>query len=134
MGKKGIMPADKYIGARIRARRLQLKFSQGHLADALGITFQQIQKYEKGSNRVSGSRLCQVAHALNVNEAFFFDGMPGGSGGSGGKSKSNGDGLHFQDVMTTRDGQDLIEAFHKIKNKLMRRQIVDLAVTFARME
>jgi transcriptional regulator with XRE-family HTH domain len=125
---KSIMAADKHIGSRIRIRRLELKMSQERLGDELGITFQQIQKYEKGANRVSGSRLCQMANALGVSEAYFFEGAPGGS------KHSNGAGHHFNEVMTTRDGQDLIEAFHKIKSKTRRRQLVDLATTFAGME
>src|ERR1700680_2298696 len=74
-------PTDKYVGARIRMRRLMLGMSQTALAQGLGLTFQQIQKYEKGVNRIGASRLQQIAHILRVPVEFFFEGAPGVAGG-----------------------------------------------------
>jgi transcriptional regulator with XRE-family HTH domain len=74
---KVIQPADKLIGLRIRARRLELDMSQEKLADAIGVTFQQVQKYEKGTNRVSGSRILQVAKVLKMDVADLFEAADG---------------------------------------------------------
>lgn len=74
--KKAPNPTDKHIGDRIRMRRLQLNRSQGWLGEQLGLTFQQIQKYERGMNRVGGSRLGQIAVALKAPPAWFFEGAP----------------------------------------------------------
>src|SRR5215813_9217929 len=74
MAKK-VLPADKHVGARMRARRLILGITQTELGDACAITFQQIQKYEKGVNRIGSSRLAQIAASLEVPVAFFFEGL-----------------------------------------------------------
>src|SRR6187455_977291 len=80
MAKKVPNPIDKHVGSRVRMRRMMLGMSQGRLGDALGLTFQQVQKYEKGVNRVTASRLRQIAHILQVPESFFFDGGPNAAG------------------------------------------------------
>src|SRR5437899_12651933 len=74
--QKSPNPIDRHVGSRLRMRRMMLDMSQTALADALGITFQQVQKYEKGTNRISAGRLQQVCHTLQVPIAFFFDGSP----------------------------------------------------------
>src|SRR3954467_12577098 len=71
-------PIDKYVGSRVRMRRLMLGMSQEKLGEAFGLTFQQVQKYEKGMNRISASRLQQAAQILDVSVPFFFEGAPGG--------------------------------------------------------
>ena len=76
MAKKAPNPTDKHVGARVRMRRMMLGMSQEKLGDALGLTFQQVQKYEKGANRIGASRLQQIAHILQVPVSFFFDGAP----------------------------------------------------------
>ena len=76
-------PIDKYVGSRIRMRRIMLGMSQEKLGDALGLTFQQVQKYEKGTNRVGASRLQQIADVLQVHVSFMFEGAPGGAAGGG---------------------------------------------------
>ena len=76
--KKSPNPIDKHVGSRVRMRRMMLNMSQSGLGDALGITFQQVQKYEKGTNRISASRLQQVCHILQVPIPFFFEGAPAG--------------------------------------------------------
>jgi transcriptional regulator with XRE-family HTH domain len=75
--KKDSDPVDKHVGSRVRMRRKMLNMSQGELADALGVTFQQVQKYEKGSNRISASRLQEAARILQVPVPFFFEGGQG---------------------------------------------------------
>ena len=76
MGKRGPSPADKYIASRMRTRRRALGMSQGKLGEALGLTFQQVQKYELGTNRIGAGRLLHVAHILDVPITFFFEGAP----------------------------------------------------------
>src|SRR5712692_9973126 len=74
--KKGPNTVDKHVGSRVRMRRLMLSMSQEKLGDALGLTFQQVQKYEKGTNRIGASRLQHISHTLQVPVAFFFEGAP----------------------------------------------------------
>ena len=76
MAKKAPNPIDKHVGSRVRMRRMMLSMSQEKLGDALGLTFQQVQKYEKGTNRIGASRLQQISHILQVPVAFFFEGAP----------------------------------------------------------
>src|SRR5438132_9700768 len=76
MVKKAPNPIDKHVGSRVRMRRMMLGMSQEKLGDALGITFQQVQKYEKGTNRISASRLQHISQILQVPVAFFFEGAP----------------------------------------------------------
>ena len=76
MAKKAPNPTDKHVGARVRMRRMMLGMSQEKLGDALGLTFQQVQKYEKGANRIGASRLQQISHILQVPVSFFFEGAP----------------------------------------------------------
>ena len=75
--KKATNPIDRHVGSRVRMQRMMLGMSQEKLGEAIGLTFQQVQKYEKGTNRISASRLQHIAHVLNVPVAFFFDGAPG---------------------------------------------------------
>jgi transcriptional regulator with XRE-family HTH domain len=76
MAKKAPNPIDKHVGSRVRVRRMILAMSQAKLGDALCLTFQQLQKYEKGTNRIGASRLQQISHILQVPVSFFFDGAP----------------------------------------------------------
>jgi transcriptional regulator with XRE-family HTH domain len=76
MAKKDIKEVDSHVGALVRDRRMALGMSQTALGEAIGLTFQQVQKYEKGVNRIGSSRLVQIANALKVSPTFFFDGAP----------------------------------------------------------
>jgi transcriptional regulator with XRE-family HTH domain len=76
MAKKAPNPTDLHVGKRVRMRRMMLGMSQEKLGDALGLTFQQVQKYEKGTNRIGASRLQQISHTLQVSVEFFFEGAP----------------------------------------------------------
>src|SRR5690348_17642990 len=81
MSTKAPNPVDKYVGSRVRMRRIMLGMSQEKLGEALGLTFQQIQKYEKGTNRVGASRIQQISEVLQVPVSFLFEGGPSGSAG-----------------------------------------------------
>src|SRR4051794_41871508 len=84
MSTKAPNPVDKYVGSRVRMRRIMLGMSQEKLGEALGLTFQQVQKYEKGTNRVGASRIQQIAEILQVPVSFLFEGGPSGVAGPGG--------------------------------------------------
>src|SRR6478735_1455104 len=102
-GRETPNPIDIHVGSRVRMRRIMLGMSQAKLADALGLTFQQVQKYEKGANRVSASRLRQIAHILQVPEPFFFEGGPMLAG----QPRRDGESAPLSDVSTflaTKDG------------------------------
>jgi len=118
-------PIDKHVGGRVRMRRMMLDMSQSGLGDALGITFQQVQKYEKGTNRISASRLQQVCHTLQVPIAFFFEGLPEAPAVASSNELQHSVG-QFTDFMATREGLTLAKAFMRISNAQLRRRIVNL--------
>ena len=125
MATKSPNPTDKYVGSRVRMRRLMLGMSQGALADQLGITFQQVQKYEKGTNRISASRLQGMCHILQVQVPFFFDGAPqiAGHSGKGAKAPSP---AYVSDFLASSDGLKLVRAFTQIADAQLRRSLVRL--------
>jgi transcriptional regulator with XRE-family HTH domain len=118
-------PIDKHVGSRVRMRRMMLDMSQTTLGDALGITFQQVQKYEKGTNRISASRLQSVCHVLQVPVTFFFDGAPQ-TGVMPASSERQPSPNRLTDFMATRDGLSLAKAFMRISDVQLRRRIVNL--------
>ena len=125
MAKKGPNPIDKHVGSRVRMRRLMLGMSQGKLADGLGLTFQQVQKYEKGANRIGASRLQHLANILQVPVPFFFEGLPTVEDQkSRAGSPSHSDVFEF---LATIDGVRLARAFTRIPDAKLRRTIVDVA-------
>ena len=119
---------DIYVGKRIRMRRLALDMNQTKLADAVSLTFQQIQKYEKGTNRVSASRMQQFAQILKVPISFFFEGSPAAEVPGGGKvsGKAAVSPAYVNDFLASRDEQTIIKAFTQIEDKKLRRSIVFL--------
>ncbi len=127
MTKKAPNPIDKHVGSRVRMRRMMIGMSQEKLGEKLGITFQQIQKYEKGTNRVGASRLQQIATSLSVPPSFFFEGapVPDGAEAGGGFSEPSSP-AYVSDFLATSDGLALTKAFMKIKDPKVRRRIVDL--------
>jgi transcriptional regulator with XRE-family HTH domain len=129
--KKGPKPTDEYVGARIRMRRLMLAMSQTSLGDAVGLTFQQIQKYEKGTNRVSASRLQQFAEILDVPMSFFFEGGPAAQVTAKARTKGAVTPGYVMDFLSSREGQDIIKAFSRIKDQKLQRKIVELAKELA---
>ena len=113
MPKGALNPVDKHVGSRVRMRRLMLDMSQTDIADALGLTFQQVQKYEKGANRVSASRLQHISQILQVPVSFFFEGAPAASGIPQ-AVKGTGDApspAYVSDFLATSDGLSLVKAF-----------------------
>jgi transcriptional regulator with XRE-family HTH domain len=116
--KKSPHPTDVHVGSRVRMRRMIVRKSQTNLGDALDLTFQQIQKYEKGTNRISSSRLQQIADALEVPVTFFFEGLQSASGGP-----SNS---FIMEYLSSPDGLRLAKAFCSLKSGSLRRSIVML--------
>ena len=110
---------DKHVGERVRLRRIMLKMSQTELGNKIGVTFQQLQKYEKGANRIGASRLYQLAQILNVPPGFFFEGLPG--------SKVNAvlpD--YLTDLMGTAEGQRIVQALARVRDKKVRGPLEQL--------
>ena len=128
--KKSPNPIYKHVGSRVRMRRMMLSMSQEKLGDALGLTFQQVQKYEKGTNRIGASRLQQISHILQVPVEFFFEGAPNVHGPSGG-AKDAASASYLSDFLATSEGLSLTRAFTRIKEPKLRRRIVDLVEEIA---
>jgi transcriptional regulator with XRE-family HTH domain len=132
--KKKPNPIDIHVGGRIRLRRNMVGMSQEKLGESLGITFQQIQKYEKGTNRVGASRLQAIASVLSVPVSFFFEDAPGlASGGTPGLAEGNS-AAYVVDFMNSAEGLQLNRAFVRIGDARVRRKIVDLVKALARDE
>lgn len=130
--KKKPNPTDMHVGSRIRLRRNMLGMSQEKLGENLGITFQQIQKYEKGTNRVGASRLQAIANILGVPAAFFFEDLPGHDavGGSRGFAEDSS-AAHALDFCTSAEGLQLNRAFVKITDLKVRRRLIELVKSLA---
>src|SRR5271156_593968 len=128
MAKKAPNPVDKHVGSRVRMRRMMLGMTQENLGNSLGLTFQQVQKYEKGTNRIGASRLQQISHILQVPVSFFFEGAPhvGTSPRVEGMSDAPSP-AYVSDFLATSDGLALTKAFMRISDSKLRRRIVDLA-------
>ena len=110
---------DRHVGERVRLRRIMLKMSQTELGNKIGVTFQQLQKYEKGANRIGASRLYQLAQILNVPPGFFFEGLPG--------SKVNAVLPDYLiDLMGTAEGQRMVQALARVRDKKVRGPLEQL--------
>jgi transcriptional regulator with XRE-family HTH domain len=120
MVTKSPSPTDRHVGARVRMRRMMLGMSQTNLGEAVGLTFQQIQKYERGTNRIGASRLQHIAHILQVPASFFFEGLPLPT------ETSSEEGAYIDHFLATSDGLSLTKHFMRIKDPKTRRRIVDL--------
>jgi transcriptional regulator with XRE-family HTH domain len=137
MASKGFPnPIDVHVGSRIRQRRTLLGMSQERLADAIGLTFQQVQKYEKGANRVSSSRLYYLARILDVPLSYFFEEM------SAGVSEQTPSALmkamqrpeidQEQDPLARRETLEFVRAYYKIRDPAVRRRVFDLTKALAK--
>ncbi len=126
--KKKPNPIDIHVGSRVRLRRNMLGMSQEKLGENLGITFQQVQKYEKGTNRVGASRLQAIASILGVPVSFFFEDAPGGSPSGFAEDDS---AQYVVDFMNSSEGLQLNRAFVRIADAKVRRKIVDLVRVLA---
>ena len=116
---------DAEVGRRVRSRRLECRLSQTELADRIGVTFQQVQKYEKGVNRIGAGRLQRISEALEVPISFFF-----GSGATGGSTRDQGTESVFG-FMQTSGSVRIVKAFHKIKSRKARQLLVEMAEELA---
>ncbi len=117
---------DRRIGQRVRARRLEIGMSQERLAELLGITFQQVQKYEKGVNRIAASRLFDISSALDLPVGSFFEGVLGRGAGVAEESER-----YVDDALATPEGVQLMALFASIKNVKVRRRVVELVKALA---
>ena len=115
---------DKKVGQRVRSRRLEIGMSQERLAELLGVTFQQVQKYEKGVNRIAVSRLLDIANALEVSACRFFDGLE-----KRGVAETPQD--YVNDALATPEGAQLMALFATIKSQKIRRKVLELVRTLA---
>ncbi|HEY8573458.1 helix-turn-helix transcriptional regulator [Phenylobacterium sp.] len=118
---RGPNPIDRHVGLRIRMRRKELGVSQEKLAESIGLTFQQVQKYERASNRVSASKLWEMARALNTSVAYFYEGLgePAGRGSNAPK-----DSVH--EFLLTPEGMELAASFPRIHQPRLRRKVLEL--------
>jgi transcriptional regulator with XRE-family HTH domain len=116
-------PTDIYVGSRVRMRRKMMGMSQEKLGEGLGITFQQIQKYEKGTNRIGASRLQKIAEILEVPVSYFFPDQS--SDVAMGLAEEGGPG-YVVDFLSTAEGLELNRAFARIKNAKVRRKMIEL--------
>ncbi len=127
--KKQPNPIDIHVGSRVRLRRMMLGMSQEKLGENLGITFQQIQKYEKGTNRIGASRLQQIARVLSMPVSFFFEDAPGQMNSSapehGGLSEGPATN-YVVDFLSSSEGIQLNKAFVRIRDPKVRRRLIDL--------
>jgi transcriptional regulator with XRE-family HTH domain len=133
MPRRASDPIDKHAGKRLRIRRKVMGMSQTKLGVALGLTFQQVQKYEKGANRMGASRLQQISRILKVPVEFFFEGVPHGNGHNDQQSEA----LSLQyvsDYLASADGLQLTKAFMQIPDAGVRRSIVKLVEQIAAPE
>jgi transcriptional regulator with XRE-family HTH domain len=120
-------PTDVHVGSRLRARRQQLGMSQSKLAESLGVSFQQLQKYENGKNRMGSSRLQQAAHALDVSIGYFFEGAPGG----GAKKPRKVLDDYTKQFFKMPESLPLARAFTQISNRQVRSQLAHLVELLA---
>jgi transcriptional regulator with XRE-family HTH domain len=132
MAKKAPNPIDRHVGSRVRMRRMMLAMSQEKLGNSLGLTFQQVQKYEKGTNRIGASRLQQISNILQVPVAFFFEGAPTIPGAPRAEGMAEAPSpAYVSDFLATPDGLALTKAFMRITDSKLRRRIVDLVEQMA---
>jgi len=134
-GSRRANPIDIHVGSRVRFRRMLLGMSQEKLGERLGLTFQQVQKYEKGINRIGASRLYDLAQVLGVPVQFFYEEAPLGEGrvdASDGQAVGEGQAEHsIVEFLRSRDGLELNRAFVRIPDLKARRAIVDLVRSLA---
>ena len=123
IAKKAPNPTDKHVGSRVRMRRMMLGMSQEKLGNNLGLTFQQVQKYEKGTNRVSCSRLYEISKILDVPVTFFFN-----ASGEAGMEVAVAEQF---DVPELKDGFRLMTAFRQIQSTAVRKNVIALVETVA---
>ncbi len=134
MSTKSPNPIDRHVGSRVRMRRMLIGMSQEKLGQTLGVTFQQVQKYEKGTNRIGASRLQHIASVLGVSVDFLFEGAPRLEGPAGEDAAGFAEAPpseYVADFLSTAEGVQLMKHFVRIANPRVRRRIVDLVAALA---
>lgn len=129
MNKRQPNPVDIHVGSRLRMRRMLVGMSQEKLGESLGLTFQQVQKYEKGTNRIGASRLYKISQILSVPVGFFFDNLPSDEELEG-FSENSSDSFAY-DFMNSAEGFQLGQAFSMIKDVRLRRRVIELVRAMA---
>jgi transcriptional regulator with XRE-family HTH domain len=130
IAEKIIKEVDAHVGELVRERRKDIGMSQEKLGDAIGVTFQQVQKYEKGTNRIGSSRLMQIANALGVPPTYFFEGAPTAARLTAGNQKAT---QYVADFVSSKDGTALMKAFARLP-KDVQRSVVMLVKKIAENE
>ena len=130
---------DKFVGSRVRARRVGLRMSQTSLGQAIGVTFQQIQKYENGSNRIGASNLFRISSALGVDVAFFFEGMPDATAKAGtvtrGQGLAEAPATEFEDdPMSSREAIELMHNYFRVSDETVRKRLFQFVKALADTE
>jgi len=129
--KKQANPIDIQVGNRVRIRRMLIGMSQERLGDLLGLTFQQVQKYEKGVNRIGAGRLFEMSRILNVPVDFFYEGVNAHTGQAG---AADGESAPVMEFVSSGEGLQLSLAFMKIKDAKVRKRVLDLVKSLAEEE
>ena len=131
-------PVDVHVGSRVRLRRTMLGMSQEKLGAAIELTFQQVQKYERGTNRIGASRLFQLGKVLDVPVSFFFDDMPPEVAQTGGRRPfgfSDSEAAVYEaDTLAKRETLELVRAYYRIKNEKVRKRVFELAKALAKAD
>ncbi len=136
IAERGPRPVDVHVGGRVRLRRTMLGMSQEKLGAAISLTFQQVQKYERGTNRIGASRLHELSTVLDVPVSFFFDDMPPEVAGErtgrpAGMAEAKG-AVYEADTLAKRETLELVRAYYRIKNDKVRKRIFELAKALAK--
>lgn len=127
IAEDGPDPVDVHVGKRLRQRRTLLGMSQEKLAQAFGVSFQQVQKYERGANRISASRLYLLTKILDVPVTYFFEGLPTVT-----PTQADTEAADTPDRMTSRETLELVRAYYRISDPVVRKRLVDLARALSR--
>lgn len=132
--RKSPNPVDVHVGSRVRLRRMLVGLSQEKLGESMGLTFQQIQKYEKGVNRIGASRLYRLSQVLDVPVQFFFEGMPSENAESAAGMAEPDTEVFLYEFLNTREGLELNRAFIKVSDPGLRRSVIDWVRSLGRSE
>lgn len=134
MDEEGPDPIDRHVGTRIRGRRVGMRISQTKLGQAIGVTFQQIQKYESGTNRVGASNLFKIAQSLGVDVSFFFQGLAEEGDGPGAAALGLADqpqASFYDNPMNSREAFELMHNYYRIADPTVRKRLFQLVRTLA---
>ena len=129
-------PVDMHVGRRVRLRRTLLGLSQEKLGEAVGLTFQQIQKYERGANRIGASRMYDLSQVLDVPVSFFYDDMPNevNDRNAVGEAEASGEGAGDKEPLTRRETLELVRAYYKVSSPPVRKRVFELVKSLAKAQ